>query len=86
MKEISHTVDVCACSHRGGRGVVITVHLPLFLYHLQSPCATEILEHAIENNYQRLSESFRSTGSVLPHLDTKLDCITLLDVVIHHFR
>jgi hypothetical protein len=33
------------------RGVQIAVHLPPFLAHLQSLCATKILEHAIQNHY-----------------------------------
>jgi hypothetical protein len=39
------------------QGLQIAVRLPPFLAHLQSLCATEILEHAIENYCQTLSES-----------------------------
>jgi hypothetical protein len=51
-----HTVDFCACSHRGGAS------RSLFILHRFSPVysfyATEVLEHAMENHYQTFSESF----------------------------
>jgi hypothetical protein len=62
----------------------MAVHLPPFLAHLQSLCAIEILEHVIVITKPFLN-LFVDTGSALPQLDTELDCVTLLEIIVFHF-
>jgi hypothetical protein len=54
-----------------------------FLAHLQSLCATEILEHVIIIT-KRFLDLFEGIDSALPQPDTKLDCMTLLEIILHY--
>jgi hypothetical protein len=82
--ESPHTVDVCACSHRGGAS------RSWFICHRFSP----IYKASVPPKYlstlykiilKCLLSLFLAIGSAFPQFNTQLDCITLLEIILLHF-